>query len=451
MRGSSVQMVKRAVYATEWPQRERKPQVMSYETDEYLKSFLDTNQLAREQMCLAVLAIDRRFTDVKPRHPRGGRDGGRDIEALFQATLKVFGAVGFVNQANDSEDQKNRIKSKFDEDITAARKNDPEFQMFVFFTNINLTIGEKEQLVDTAAKRGLRRTEIYDRERIRIVLDSPDGLSIRYQYLQIPLSEAEQATFFARWGDDIQSVISDGFGRLGKALNRLTFLAETQLPLEGLTVLLDLDREYTAPEIQHFRAFCSLWLVEEKAGFNHCIFGSADNTSRLDANSEKQLNLEQSGISKAICGAQWEVHTEKDSNSAEYQKGFRQTGSSKSVGRDKIQQIAIRYHGANDFMRITPYLLLRDLDLAKFVFYMNGSLFEKLDSIAVYANEYKLAHLRKDALRAEPRNPDIPMLFTNDELADAWVVVRPPRSSLFELRFSETTPTRFFAAEEIEE
>ena len=45
---------------------------------------------------------------------------------------------------------------------------------------------------------------VFDQERIRIVLDSADGFSIRFQYLQIPLSEAEQATFFAKWGDDIQ-------------------------------------------------------------------------------------------------------------------------------------------------------------------------------------------------------------------------------------------------------
>jgi hypothetical protein len=34
---------------------------MSYETDERLKSPPDANQLHREQMCLAVMAIDRRF------------------------------------------------------------------------------------------------------------------------------------------------------------------------------------------------------------------------------------------------------------------------------------------------------------------------------------------------------------------------------------------------------
>jgi hypothetical protein len=37
--------------------------------------------------------------------------------------------------------------------------------------------------------------EVVDRERMRIALDSPDGFSIRFQYLDIPLSEAEQASF----------------------------------------------------------------------------------------------------------------------------------------------------------------------------------------------------------------------------------------------------------------
>lgn len=45
---------------------------MAYVTDEQLKGYLDTNQLHREQMCLSILALDKRFTNVRPRHPRGG-------------------------------------------------------------------------------------------------------------------------------------------------------------------------------------------------------------------------------------------------------------------------------------------------------------------------------------------------------------------------------------------
>jgi hypothetical protein len=231
---------------------------MTYQTDERLKSFLDTNQLARERLCLAVLAIDKRFTNVRPRHPRGGPDGARDIDATFLNSQMALGAVGFLNQANDSDEQKRRSISKFRDDLEAALAAEPAVKVFVFFTNVNLAISEKSVMVNLAQDRGVSYCEIFDRERIRIVLDSSDGFSIRFQYLQIPLSEAEQATFFAKWGDDIQGVISEGFGKLEKVLNRLQFLAETSLPLDLFRVALDLDREYLASEIGHSRGFCSL-------------------------------------------------------------------------------------------------------------------------------------------------------------------------------------------------
>jgi hypothetical protein len=79
---------------------------MPYQTDGRLKGYLDTNLLYREQLCLSVSAIDKRFSDVLPRRPRGGPDGARDIDAVYQGVQRVFGAVGFVNQANDSDEHK---------------------------------------------------------------------------------------------------------------------------------------------------------------------------------------------------------------------------------------------------------------------------------------------------------------------------------------------------------
>jgi len=111
---------------------------LPYQTDERLKSYLDTNQLHREQMCRAILSIDKRFSDVRPRHPRGGRDGGRDIEAVYREEQVAFGAVGFVNQANDSGEQKKTIKGKFQSDLDSAVAVDKKPNAFVFFTNINL-------------------------------------------------------------------------------------------------------------------------------------------------------------------------------------------------------------------------------------------------------------------------------------------------------------------------
>jgi hypothetical protein len=238
---------------------------MTYETDERLKSYLDTNQLGRERLCLAVLSIDKRFSEVRPRHPRGGPDGKRDIDAVFRGSQPALAAVGFLNQANDSDKHRKGSIRKFESDLQAAVLARPQLEVFVFFTNVNLRISEKSALENSARGRGIKQCEIFDRERIRILLDSPDGFSIRFQYLNIPLSEPEQATFFAKWGDDIQAVISEGFGKLERTLNRLQFVAETALPLSHFTIILELDREYRGSEVGHFRAFCSLDLVEPLA------------------------------------------------------------------------------------------------------------------------------------------------------------------------------------------
>lgn len=107
---------------------------MAYETDQRLKNYLDTNQLVREQLSLAILALDKRFSEVRPRHPRGGPDGGRDIEANFKKDQLTFGAVGFVNGANDSDGQKQDIKKKFRDDLKAALAAMPKPQVFIFIT-----------------------------------------------------------------------------------------------------------------------------------------------------------------------------------------------------------------------------------------------------------------------------------------------------------------------------
>ncbi len=77
---------------------------MPTDTDIRLRSALDTNQRDWEQMCRAVLALDARYSEVRPRHPHGGPDGGRDIEAVLDGNRSAYGAVGFINSANDSSE-----------------------------------------------------------------------------------------------------------------------------------------------------------------------------------------------------------------------------------------------------------------------------------------------------------------------------------------------------------
>jgi hypothetical protein len=189
--------------------------------------------------------------------------------------------VGFVNQATDTKEHKDRVIAKFREDLDRASKAIPTPNIFVFCTNVNLTIGEKDSCVAAAKAAGLMECEIFDRERLRITLDSPDGFSIRFQFLGIPLSPAEQATFFAKWGDDIHSVIATGFHRVEKALRRLIFLQEASEPLDYIHVGLGLDRAYHSDEIGHFRAFCHILLKEPKHSILTLLFGTADGSSRF--------------------------------------------------------------------------------------------------------------------------------------------------------------------------
>lgn len=419
---------------------------MPYETDERLKSFLDTNQMHREQMCLAIMAIDKRFADVRPRHPRGGPDGGRDIEAVFNNTQRAFGAVGFVNQANDSDEHKRKAMKKFKEDAGVAVAAEPRPEVFVFFTNVNLSIGEKDELIASAKALGLADAEVFDRERMRLALDNPDGLGIRFQYLKIPLSEAEQATFFARWGDEIQNVISQGFGRMERMLGRIQFLQEASAVMKYFTAAFELDREYDCREIGHFRAFAQLWLKEPQHGIVAVLFGSTDNSDRLDAATVESLTGA-NGICEGICGAQWERKFPEDENATELH--LHRSGSLSGMGLERVKIIHIRYK-QDDFIRMRPLIRLQDIDDCMLIFFVNASLARRLKNIHIYANEYKLAEMSKAEFRIDEStfDPELPLVFTGAELADSWVRVRPAVSSAFHLRFSEQTPKRVFSARE---
>lgn len=423
---------------------------MPYETDERLKGFLDTNQLHREQMCRAVLEIDKRFSEVRPRHPRGGPDGGRDIEAVYRQAQRAYGGIGFVNQANDSSEQKKRIYTKFREDLASALGADPRPEVFVFFTNLNLSIGEKDGLIADARQSGITYCEIFDRERIRISLDAPDGFSIRFQYLGLPLSEEEQASFFARWGDDIQSLIANGFQRLERSLDRILFLQEAADVLTTLTLVFELDREYSANEIGHFRAFCRMHLKEIKHDIFGVLFGASDKSDRMSKGDGRHALAGLPGIAHGISGGQWEqyVGTAEERASDNTEK-YEQVCSSSSVGMEMVRLISARYTH-DDFIRLRPRLALKDIDEAMIMPIINQGLADKLRAIHVYANGYKLHDIQREDFRIDATAFDtsIPVEFTEDELGDPWVRVRPTSASAFSLSFYERTPKRLFLSPE---
>jgi len=227
-------------------------------TDERLRTWLDGNQVDRERLCLSLLALDPRFRDVRPRHPKGGPDGGRDIEALMEDGREAWGAIAFRNHATDGTGDVSWVKSKFRKDLDAALKNRVALGAFIFMTNVALSNSVRETLIGQAHRRGVGLCDIFTRERLRILLDSPDGLGYRFQFLRIPMSDAEQAAFFARWGTAIEQAIQSNFSAVNKRLDRVEFVQEMSRPLRFLELRLFLKRPVTLTDMGHFRVLFTI-------------------------------------------------------------------------------------------------------------------------------------------------------------------------------------------------
>ena len=441
---------------------------MPYDTDQHLKNFLDGNQLARERMCLAILATDRRFVDVRPRQPAGGPDGGRDLEAMLEGGGSAIGAIGFVKGASDSAPQRRRIRRKFEADVAAAPADRAD-AMFVFMTNVALTVGDRDEMERYARAKGFSICDILDRERLRIALDQPSGFFIRFEHLRIPLSEAEQASFLAQYGEGIQAVVTTGFQRVEEALTRLTFLAEAGDLLTGLHVRFDLDRKYSGEEIGHYRAFLLIYLTEVTNGIWAILFGSSDLSNRFRDTDEMPFTSQKPGIRHGVSFAQWESKFDMerlrraeleadgepngDNDEGETKDrlpGFRSNGGGSSVGMEEVAAVTISYRKERYGVAF-PHergITLRDLQDANTLPFVSLSFARKVRRIRIFANGYQLDDLGPEEFSIDESSTclDIDDRFSAGELADPWVRLRPKRSSAYQFDFYRKTPRRMFVS-----
>jgi len=213
-----------------------------HETDEHLRHRPDSSK-QRERLCTDLLSLDKRFSQVRSRNPKGGPDQGRDIEAIFEGHSLAFGAVGFIDGANDSASHRRQIKKKFRDDLASALRHRADLDVFVFFTNVALTPTDQDEL--RSAARGIKCNivvELFTREQIRAALDTPMGFGLRLRHLDIELSKSEQASFFAAYGEEIQATIARKFTDLDRSMARLEFLADKPSPLTWLQAVVHLKR-----------------------------------------------------------------------------------------------------------------------------------------------------------------------------------------------------------------
>ena len=403
------------------------------ETDQRLRSWLDTNQLGRERLCHAILALDERFSSVRPRHPRGGPDGGRDLEAQYLDGRRVFGAIGFQNSVSDSQSERTVACRKFKDDLDTALEADRDLKVFVFFTNVSLTLGDKGALQTVANEKGIEVLDIFDRERMRIALDSPNGLAARVQYLNLNMSDAEQAAFFARWGDRIENVITNSRDAVHTRLNRLEFIQEQSRGLHFLDFHFKLSRPFSETDMPHHRALMTIQFTP----LNTHPLGKLH---MLDCNDhgkwEQQGATGLSGYGKLVntCwGREPSLLLQQELNH----------------GYNPFEFVSASFRGSG----FGPALLgkkLGDLDHAIINFFANKALAEAVSQITVIANEYIIWETPSRPT-VESNDPDahFPVAFTSTELADRWMELKPPLLSMGWFDFMRYTPQRMIAAQQV--
>lgn len=218
-------------------------------TEERLRYHLDSNQVMRERLCLAILPLIGSYTRESPRRPKGGPDGGRDIEAIHEGSTIAWGAVGFRNGGGNDEQARREASTKFEVDLGRSLQENPTLRAFVFFTNVDLTPTIVEKLKETALSKGVPVVDIIDLERLRHALDSPEGLIARLQYLDISMSATEQIALVNKFGTQLQNAVAMRFDRVERTLSQMERFLGFQKPLYRLDAFLSIDGVHRSSDI----------------------------------------------------------------------------------------------------------------------------------------------------------------------------------------------------------
>lgn len=145
----------------------------------------DKGQQESERLAARLLPFDG-YEAIDPSHPLGGPDGGKDICCKKDGKDFVV-AVYFPRGQKDFRD----IRQKFEDDLSKAKSQN--VQGFAFFTNQELTLGERAELEDKSPPLVV---DIYHLERIASSLDAPRGYGLRLEFLSIEMTKEEQVSFF---------------------------------------------------------------------------------------------------------------------------------------------------------------------------------------------------------------------------------------------------------------
>jgi len=413
------------------------------------------------------LAVMKGYSKVHPRLPKGGRDGGRDIQAKYEGDL-CFGAVGFVNDAADIKQHRDQIKRKFRNDLKSACSGKSEqnesAKAFVFFTNVGLTPTIIAGLKAQASEAGMAYCDILDREHLRIALDSSKGYAIRFRYLDIALSDAEQKDFFSTWADEINAMMVSELGGIDQTIKRVQFLLEAQFLVDSLTTVVRLDKSLWDATKGNFVFQTSLSLQTHSDGLIGLYAGGGNEPivqtpEQLEASGENWPRNSQFGYSFdwLIPGTpQYKKYVEefesleqpsiektKDKKCIDYVRTFSSSGI-----LDVSKEVFDFWSGCQPFLhRFSPTFKLIELDSCMILFDCSRAFADAIENITILANGYELLNLSKEDWKVMPGSFDrfkLPKEATQTRDSSEWATLRPSKmSSAFTIDLMSRTPRRY--------
>lgn len=434
------------------------------ETDRRLKDHLNTNQAERERMCLEILSVQDGYTDLKPRLPKGGPDGGRDIQGFYKGEL-CFGAVGFVNDASDTDQHRKQIQNKFGEDLNNALRpeNDkPIPKSFIFFSNVGLTPNIILDLQKLAYERGAYHCEIFDRERLRIILDSNRGYAIRFRYLDIPLNDSEQKDFFSMWADGIRSLIGSGIRGIDQTTKRTQFLLESQLLLDNLGTSVKLDTSVWEACKGEFFFQTSLTLRVQSQGLMGFVYGGGtreilENPEDRKARSEDVTRNSQYRFGFTLLLPDTEQYSQFEGKEDQYgtPKGTADANeithikTSGGHGVLEVERRDLHFITLSEpfIFRLEPTCKLVELHRCMITFECSKEIADHVSEIVIFGGGYDLLKLSRSDIRIEQGHYEhlqVPKEEKHDAASHEWASLRPSDlTSVFSIDLMDKTPRRY--------
>lgn len=172
-----------------------------------------------ERLCSSILHIDG-FENIEPQAPLGGADDRKDL-LCSKAGREFVAAVYFPN----SQKKFPTISRKFLKDLEGPIRHNRVG--IVFLTNQLLTVKEHDKLVSSALERD-KECIIYNVERIKSILDAPNGYGIRLEYLKIPMTPEEQFTFFVHSSNTIERALERNSHELSRISSKIDQVLTSQ-------------------------------------------------------------------------------------------------------------------------------------------------------------------------------------------------------------------------------